>query len=58
MPLKVVISLLMIVFALFEIVPRLARLSFDRRYLVLGGILSGFFGGLSATREPFAALFS
>jgi len=57
MPLKVVISLLMIVFALFEIVPRLARLYFDRRYLVLGGILSGFFGGLSGHQGALRSAF-
>ncbi len=57
MPLKVVIAVLMIVFALFEIVPRLARLSFDRRFLVLGGILSGFFGGLSGHQGALRSAF-
>jgi len=57
MPLKVVIALLMIVFALFEIVPRLARLSFDRRYLAMGGALSGFFGGLSGHQGALRSAF-
>jgi len=58
-PVKLVIGLLMIGFALFELVPRFRRLEFERRYLPLGGILSGFFGGLSghqgALRSAFLA---
>jgi hypothetical protein len=49
-PIKLVIGLLMIGFALFEIVPR---------FRSLGGVLSGFFGGLSghqgALRSAFLA---
>jgi uncharacterized membrane protein YfcA len=58
-PLKLVIGLLMIGFALLEIVPRFRSLEFDRSYLPLGGVLSGFFGGLSghqgALRSAFLA---
>jgi uncharacterized membrane protein YfcA len=58
-PVKFLIGLLMIVFALFELLPRFRRLEFDRRYLPLGGLLSGFFGGLSghqgALRSAFLA---
>jgi len=58
-PVKLVIGLLMIGFALFELVPRFRSLEFDRRYLPLGGMLSGFFGGLSghqgALRSAFLA---
>lgn len=46
-PLKLVIALLLFVFALFDIIPKLVRLNFDPKYLPLGGALSGFFGGLS-----------
>ena len=46
-PVKLVIGLMMIGFALFELLPRFNHLEFDRRYLPLGGVLSGFFGGLS-----------
>jgi uncharacterized membrane protein YfcA len=38
---------LMFVFALFELVPTLRGLRFDRKYLALGGPLSGFSGGFS-----------
>jgi len=45
-PVKLTVSVLMVGFAMLELVPRFSRLSFDRRYLPLGGTLSGFFGGL------------
>ena len=58
-PVKLIVGLLMIGFALFELLPRFRKLEFDRRYLPLGGLLSGFFGGLSghqgALRSAFLA---
>lgn len=58
-PVKIIIGLLMIGFALFELLPKFRNLQFDRKYLPLGGILSGFFGGLSghqgALRSAFLA---
>lgn len=59
MPVKLVIACLMIGFTLFELVPQFKSLEFSRRYLVLGGLLSGFFGGISghqgALRSAFLA---
>ena len=58
-PVKLIVGLLMIGFALFELLPRFRSLKFERRYLALGGVLSGFFGGLSghqgALRSAFLA---
>ncbi len=58
-PVKLVIGLLMIGFALFELLPRFRSMQFERRFLPLGGVLSGFFGGLSghqgALRSAFLA---
>jgi uncharacterized membrane protein YfcA len=58
-PVKLIIGLMMIGFALFELLPRFRQLQFDRRFLPLGGLLSGFFGGLSghqgALRSAFLA---
>ena len=58
-PVKGVVGLLMIGFALFELLPRFQHLEFERRWLPLGGLLSGFFGGLSghqgALRSAFLA---
>ena len=45
-PHKVLIGVLMVFFALIEIVPRWKDWQFDRQP-VLGGLASGFFGGLS-----------
>jgi len=58
-PVKLSIGLLMIGFALFELLPRFRALKFEQRFLPLGGVLSGFFGGLSghqgALRSAFLA---
>lgn len=45
---KLVVGGLIFLFALLELVPSLeAQIKFDRKYLPLGGALSGFFGGIS-----------
>jgi hypothetical protein len=58
-PIKLTMGMLMLVFALFELLPWMRELRFDRKYLLLGGILSGFFGGFSghqgALRSAFLA---
>jgi uncharacterized membrane protein YfcA len=53
----VVIGLLIVAFALLELSPRFADLKFPPRYLVLGGFLSGFFGGLSGNQGALRAAF-
>ncbi len=45
--LKLVIAFLIMVFALLEIIPGFEKLSFDPKFIPVGGTLSGFFGGLS-----------
>jgi uncharacterized membrane protein YfcA len=56
---KVVIGVVLLVFALAELVPRLRTLEFGPRWMPLGGVLSGFFGGLAgmqgAVRSAFLA---
>lgn len=58
-PLKLAMAGLMAAFAVLELHPRFEKLQIDRRYLPLGGVLSGFFGGLSghqgALRSAFLA---
>jgi uncharacterized membrane protein YfcA len=44
---KLVIAFLIMVFALLEFIPAFEKLSFDPKYIPVGGTLSGFFGGLS-----------
>ncbi|MBI2995849.1 MAG: sulfite exporter TauE/SafE family protein [Candidatus Melainabacteria bacterium] len=46
-PIKLVIATIIFSFALFDILPSLQKFSFDKRLLPLGGLLSGFIGGLS-----------
>jgi uncharacterized membrane protein YfcA len=43
-PVKLIIALLLIVFSLLEISPSFQKVQFGKDKLVLGGILSGFFG--------------
>jgi uncharacterized protein len=55
--LKVILALVMIFFALMELVPSLKNLRFHPRYLSLGGLLSGFFGGLSGHQGALRSAF-
>lgn len=56
-PVKCVIALLMAGFGLLEILPRWQAFSFQPKYLPLGGVLSGFFGGLSGHQGAFRSAF-
>jgi uncharacterized membrane protein YfcA len=57
LPVKLVVACLMVCFALFELLPRLAQISVARQYLPLGGLLSGFFGGLSGHQGALRSIF-
>ena len=57
LPVSVVIALLMVVFAGLELWPRFKRVSIPRRYLSLGGLLTGFFGGLSGHQGALRSAF-
>jgi uncharacterized membrane protein YfcA len=54
---KLVIAVLMVAFALFELLPRFEKIQFKPRYLPLGGVLSGFFGGLSGHQGALRSAF-
>lgn len=54
---KVIVALLLLFFALFELIPQLKNLQFDKKYLPIGGILSGFFGGLSGHQGALRSAF-
>ncbi len=56
-PVKLVISILILLFALLEFLPERSSFSFDQKYMPLGGILSGFFGGLSGHQGAFRSAF-
>ncbi len=51
------LAFLMMVFALFEIIPFLKNLSFSKNHLISGGLLSGFFGGFSGHQGALRSAF-
>jgi len=56
-PVKLTIALLLCVFSLFDMIPGLVKLSFNEKYISLGGVLSGFFGGLSGNQGALRSAF-
>lgn len=56
-PIKLVLGLLMAGFAALELVGKGAEQTINRKYLPLGGLLSGFFGGLSGHQGAFRSMF-
>lgn len=56
-PVKLAMGLLMLAFACLELLPRLRELRFRRRHLVIGGLLSGFFGGFSGHQGALRSAF-
>ena len=57
MPVKLVVGVIIIVFVALELSPAFAALSFGRKFLPLGGCISGFFGGLSGHQGAFRSMF-
>ena len=56
-PVKLVVGILLMFFAMLELSPRLRSLSFGSQYMPLGGVLSGFFGGLSGMQGALRSAF-
>lgn len=56
-PVKLVVGVLLLAFAALEALPRFRELSFDARYMPLGGVLSGFFGGLPGMQGALRSAF-
>jgi hypothetical protein len=54
---ELVIGVLIVGFALLDLLPRFSKLAFDRKYLPIGGLLSGFFGGLSGIQGALRSAF-
>jgi uncharacterized protein len=57
LPVRLAVGILIAFFALFDLLPRFQSVAFDRRYLPLGGLLSGFFGGLSGLQGAMRSAF-
>jgi hypothetical protein len=56
-PIKFIIAVLLIFFAILDLIPFLSKLNFGKDKLPLGGILSGFFGGLSGHQGALRSAF-
>jgi len=56
-PVKLIISVLLIIFACIDLIPYLNRLQFSKQKLPVGGALSGFFGGLSGNQGALRSAF-
>ncbi len=54
---KLIISILLIVFACMDLVPYFNKLQFGKSKLPIGGVLSGFFGGLSGNQGALRSAF-
>lgn len=57
LPVKLVIAVVMIVFVILELLPVFKKMSFSPRTLPLGGLLTGFFGGLSGHQGALRTMF-
>jgi uncharacterized protein len=56
-PVKLIIAILLIFFALMESLPRLKKIQFGKDKMIVGGALSGFFGGLSGHQGALRSAF-
>ncbi len=56
-PVKGIIGLLILGFLVLEWLPALKGMAIDKKYLPLGGALSGFFGGLSGHQGALRSMF-
>lgn len=56
-PVKATIAVILIVFALLELIPYMNKLQFGKDKLPIGGIISGFFGGISGIQGAVRSAF-
>lgn len=56
-PIKLLIGLLLLFFASLDLIPKFQSLSFPKKWMPVGGIVSGFFGGLSGNQGAFRSAF-
>ncbi|PCJ83075.1 MAG: hypothetical protein COA57_12075 [Flavobacteriales bacterium] len=56
-PVNITITLLMLTFAMFELSKKLNKIQFGKYALIPGGLLSGFFGGLSGHQGALRTMF-
>jgi uncharacterized membrane protein YfcA len=56
-PVKFIVAVLLIIFACMELIPYFSKLQFSKDKLPLGGVMSGFFGGLSGNQGALRSAF-
>lgn len=56
-PVKLIIAILLMLFSLAEVLPSAQKLQFGKNKLILGGALSGFFGGLAGIQGALRSAF-
>ena len=54
---NIILGSIILIFVLIEILPFLKNLNFNRDKMIVGGLLSGFFGGLSGHQGAFRSMF-
>lgn len=54
---RIVVASLIILFSFFEFMPRLKKIALNKKYVPVGGILSGFFGGFSGHQGALRSAF-
>lgn len=57
LPVNFVIALLMIIFAFVELLPYFEKMTIKQKWLPVGGVLSGFFGGISGHQGALRSAF-
>lgn len=56
-PVKLIVGLLLLFFACAELLPSFRKITFPSQYQPLGGVLSGFFGGLAGMQGALRSAF-
>ena len=56
-PVNTLIGVLMFFFGLVELVPAFGKFQFGKKYIPIGGVISGFFGGVSGHQGAMRAAF-
>ena len=56
-PVQFIIGILILVFVFVEMLPKFKEMAIDKKYLPIGGMISGFFGGLSGHQGALRSMF-
>jgi uncharacterized membrane protein YfcA len=56
-PINLIMGILMLAFTLVEVIPKLENLQFEPRWMIAGGLVSGFFGGFSGHQGALRSAF-